>query len=73
LTGKIEVRIRIHLSRRSVAIGRNELSDGGWEVLKGKLPYQPVTSGKATEDRLFLNAILFVADGSAVAGLAATL
>ena len=40
---------------------RNELSNEAWEALKDKLPRQKGNRGKPTDDRLFLNAVLFVA------------
>ena len=40
---------------------RNELSQQEWEAIKEKLPRQPSNRGRLNNDRLFLNAVLFIA------------
>jgi len=40
---------------------RYEISDQQWEVIKGKLPCQPGYQGKSVDNRLFINAVMFVA------------
>lgn len=40
---------------------RNEISQEQWEAIKDKLPRQPGNRGKAVDNRLFINAVLFVA------------
>ena len=40
---------------------RYEISDEQWEKIKDKLPCQPGYPGKGADNRLFINAVLFVA------------
>lgn len=40
---------------------RYELSDQQWEAVRGKLPCQPGYRGRVADNRLFLNAVLYVA------------
>ena len=40
---------------------RYEISEERWEKIKGKLPCQPGYQGKRVDNRLFLNAVMFVA------------
>lgn len=40
---------------------RYEISDQHWEAIKGNLPCQPGYQGKRVENRLFINAVMFVA------------
>lgn len=40
---------------------RYEISDEGWEKIKDKLPCQPGYQGKRVNNRLFINAVVFVA------------
>ncbi len=40
---------------------RDEISDGHWEKIKDKLPCQPGYQGKKVDNRLFINAVKYVA------------
>lgn len=40
---------------------RTEFSQSEWERIQAKLPHQPGNRGKVTDDRLFINAVLFIA------------
>ena len=40
---------------------RDEISDEKWEKIKDKLPCQPGYQGKSADNRLFVNAVMFVA------------
>lgn len=40
---------------------RYEISEEKWEKIKEKLPCQPGYQGKNTDNRLFVNAVMFVA------------
>jgi hypothetical protein len=42
---------------------RHELKQREWESIQTKLPHQAGGSGKVTNDRLFINAVLFVIKG----------
>ena len=40
---------------------RYEISEGAWEAIREKLPCQPGYKGKWADNRLFVNAVLYVA------------
>lgn len=40
---------------------RYEISEGQWEAIRYKLPCQPGYKGKQVDNRLFINAVMFVA------------
>ncbi len=40
---------------------RNEISEEQWEAMKAKLPCQPGYQGRSADNRLFINAVMFVA------------
>ena len=40
---------------------RHELSDRQWEAIRGKLPCQPGYKGKGVDNRMFINAVMYVA------------
>jgi putative transposase len=57
---KIAVVGRILVLKRSM--GRHDISDKDWEAIKDLLPgSQPHSRGPVTDNRLFINAVLYVA------------
>lgn len=40
---------------------RHEISEEQWQQLKGQLPCQPGYKGKKVDNRLFINAVVYVA------------
>jgi putative transposase len=40
---------------------RNEISEEQWEAMKALLPCQPGYQGRSADNRLFINAVMFVA------------
>jgi putative transposase len=47
-------------SRKEV-MRRYELSEQQWEIIENKLPCQPGYKGKSVDNRLFINAVMYVA------------
>jgi putative transposase len=42
-------------------VRRNEIRDRQWEIIKDHLPGQPGYKGKSVDNRLFINAVMYVA------------
>ena len=53
--------MEIRGEKKKVQMRRYEISDEQWEKIRDKLPCQPGYQGKSADNRLFINAVMFVA------------